>query len=369
MSTGSRRLVLAAFLAILLPPMIVFASPLDDHLYQGSYMRLIDEEGNVLLVSARSIEPGDQYLTSDNRLFEVTEVEGEVARARFVEQVELPEERYCLSDLSGLEAAAGKAREPRGIGIYHTHNAESYVPTDGTHSINGKGGIHQVGKVMADALRELGIPVFHDESLHLPHNRGAYRRSRATVLRLIGKGPDAIFDVHRDAAPPDQYAVEIEDGVWVTGVQLVVGRANQNFAVNRKYAQSLKKVADMVYPGLVKGIFFGRGNYNQDLTPLNVLLEVGAHTNSRDAAERGIRYFADVVDYYFYGPREDSRTASSFGGPRGGVRAALRTLIAIVVIFLLGALAFVVINSGSWDEAKGRLRAYWQRLWRTKERR
>ncbi|NLM95280.1 MAG: hypothetical protein GX165_06925, partial [Firmicutes bacterium] len=58
-----------------------------------------------------------------------------------------------------------------------------------------------------------------------------------------------------------------------------------------------------------------------------------------------------------------------FGGPRGGVRAALRTLIAIVVIFLLGALAFVVINSGSWDEAKERLRAYWQRLWRTKERR
>ena len=101
------------------PPMIVFASPLDDHLYQGSYMRLIDEEGNVLLVSARSIEPGDQYLTSDNRLFEVTEVEGEVARARFVEQVELPEERYYLSDLLGLEAAAGKAREPRGSALPH----------------------------------------------------------------------------------------------------------------------------------------------------------------------------------------------------------------------------------------------------------
>ncbi|NLN15791.1 MAG: stage II sporulation protein P [Firmicutes bacterium] len=367
MSRGSLRLGLMAFLVILLLPGAVFGSPEDDHLFHGTYMRMIDEEGNVLLVSARSIEPGDQYLTADNRLFEVIAVEGEVARAKFVEQVELPTDRYYLSDF--LEAAVGKRREPRGIGIYHTHNAESYVPTDGTHSINGKGGIHQVGKALAAALRERGIPVFHDESLHLPHNRGAYRRSRATVLRLIRKEPDAIFDVHRDAAPPDQYAVEIEEGVWVTGVQLVVGRANQNFAVNRQYAQSLKRIADMVYPGLVKGIYFGRGNYNQDLTPLNVLLEVGAHTNSRDAAERGIGYFADVVDFYFYGPRDDPRTASPFGGPRGGIRAALRTLVAIVAVFLLGGFAFVLINSGSWDEAKKRLRSYWQRLLGTKERR
>lgn len=362
MSMGSRRLGLMAFLVSLLLPMIVFGSPMDDHLYQGTYIRMVDEEGSVLMVSARIIEPGDQYLTWDNRLFEVTGVEEGVARTKFIEKVELPSDRFYLSDLLGWETAVGKTRKPQGIGIYHTHNAESYVPTDGADSINGRGGIHQVGRALADTLRERGIPVFHDESLHLPHDRGAYRRSRATVLRLMRKRPDAIFDVHRDAAPPDQYAVEIEKDIWVTGVQLVVGRANHNFAINRQYAQSLKRIADMIYPGLVKGIFFGRGNYNQDLTPLDVLLEVGAHTNSRDAAERGIKYFADVVDFYFYGPREDPRTASPFGGPRGGVRTALRTLITIVVILFLGVLVFVIINSGSWDEARERLTAYWKRL-------
>ena len=67
----------------------------------------------------------------------------------------------------------------------------------------------------------------------------------------------------------------------MTQIQFVVGRQNQNLGINRQYATSLKAVADQIFPGLIKGIFFGRGNYNQDLSPLNLLLEVGAHTNSR----------------------------------------------------------------------------------------
>lgn len=48
-------------------------------------------------------------------------------------------------------------------------------------------------------------------------------------------------------------------------------------------------------PGLSAGIFMGRGNYNQDLSPRSILVEVGTHTNSKEDAQRGIEMFAQVL--------------------------------------------------------------------------
>lgn len=135
----------------------------------------------------------------------------------------------------------------------------------------------------------------------------------------------------------------------MTSVQFVVGRQNQNLGVNRKYAQSLKKLADEMYPGLVKGIFYGRGNYNQDLSPLSLLVEAGAHTNSRPSAERGISLFAEVVDHYFYGP-----TAEAAG--RGESRTAVRSIWGLVTFVTVGSAVFYVIKSGGFGAAWERLR-------------
>jgi stage II sporulation protein P len=352
--TKGKMIKLIALLLLILSPQVGAQGFewVDEHLPIDQYMQMVDEEGNVLMESSRLIEEGDQYLTADNYLYEVVSIEGNLAKAKLKERVELPDKRFRLGGLTGLETQAGP-REIRGIAFYHTHNAESYLPSDGTHSINGQGGIHKVGQAFAKALAELNVPVYYDETLHLPHDRGAYRRSRGTAMALLEENPDAIFDIHRDAAPAHRYALEIDDDEWVTSIQLVVGRQNQNFAINKEYAQSLKKIADTMHPGLIRGIFFGRGNYNQDLTPLNLLLEVGSHTNSREAAEKGIGYFAQVVDYYFYGPQEDRRTADPRGGLRGLV--ANRTALSILLVLFFGWLTYFVINSGSWQGALNRL--------------
>lgn len=322
--------------------------PIDQH------FTLLDPQEEVLLQTGRRIYLGDQYLSQQNRLYEVVEIDEEalLARTKFVEEVEL--KVVPLNDLRkelGLTVieAAPQSKERGTIAFYHTHNAESYVPTDGTDSIYGKGGIHQVGAAFADALSDLGITALYSENLHLPHDRGAYRRSRETVLELMSDGPDAIFDLHRDAAPQAAYAIQLEDE-WMTSVQFVVGRQNQNLGVNRKYAESLKKISDDIYPGLVKGIFYGRGNYNQDLSPLSLLLEVGAHTNSRDAAKRGISLFAEVVDFYFYGP-----TAEAAGIDQDGV--ASRSILGLVTFVGTIAIVLYVINAGgfgsAWERLKG----------------
>lgn len=332
--------------------------PWGEFLPVNQYYTLVDPAGNVILETGRLVYLQDQYLTESNKLYEVVRLDEEtlIAHTELVEEVELEifpwEELRKALNLTVAEGApqgAPESKEKGTIAVYHTHNAESYIPTDGTDSINGRGGIHQVGAAFVKALGTLGINVGYSERLHLPHDRGAYRRSRETALELLAKGPDAIFDVHRDAAPPGTYALQLEDE-WVTRVQFVVGRQNQNLGINRKYAQSLKKIADDLYPGLVKGIFFGRGNYNQDLTPLSLLLEVGAHTNSRPAAERGISLFAEVVDWYFYGPTAEAASPQQS-------RVANRSILGLLAFVGTGVLVFQVIDAGGFGPAWERFKA------------
>jgi len=100
--------------------------------------------------------------------------------------------------------------------------------------------------------------------------------------------------VHRDALSQPEYAAKVS-GEWVTQVMMVVGRQNPSVSQNRAFAMRLKAVADEIHPGLVRGILVGRGNYNQDLFPRALLLEIGSHTNMRESAERGAILFGEVV--------------------------------------------------------------------------
>ena len=108
---------------------------------------------------------------------------------------------------AAIPAAASKGSttdKKKLIAMYVTHSDESYVPSDGTQSIEGQGGIYDVARSFRDALQSKGIDVILDESTHLPHDSGAYRRSRRTAERLLQKRPDAIIDIHRDGIPdPD----------------------------------------------------------------------------------------------------------------------------------------------------------------------
>ncbi len=343
------------------------------------YWRMVDIRGREIMITGRRIYVGDEYITGDNKLYRVYLVRGRTAYARYIREVGA----FFETEQQGILAAllhrvlpvqtnedegddlAPEAEPQRLIGVYHTHNAESYVPSEGTDSIFGKGGIHKVGDSFAVAMEEKGVTVIHDETLHLPHDRGAYRRSRPTAQRLLGEGPDAIFDIHRDAAPRHVYASQVGDE-WVTQVQLVVGRQNPNMTVNRQFALDLKNAADEVHPNLVKGIFMANGHYNQDLSPLNLLLEVGAHTNSREAAEDGAALFTDVVAFYFYGPEEEREEAAPpFGAqrPPGAATGRATRIATSNILMLLGVTAaiiigFVLLNTGRISDLTRALAPY-----------
>jgi stage II sporulation protein P len=282
-----------------------FDELVDREINAGLYYRVVDEDGREIMQTGRRIEVGDQYLAGDNRLYEVVKVEGRVAYARGLQTVH-PRLRTVSSAASWGAAASGpvpvQGLPNRRIAIYHTHNGESYVPDRGTPNVNGQGDVHLVGEVFRETLKEQGVEVIHAGDIHLPHDRGAYRRARDTALELLAQEPDAIFDIHRDAAPWYAYAEKVE-GEWVAQIMFVVGRQNPHFAVNRSFAFDLKNFLDELYPGLIRGVFIANGNYNQDLHPMKLLLEVGAHENTRRAAKEGIARFAHGVGVYLYGPK------------------------------------------------------------------
>jgi stage II sporulation protein P len=116
----------------------------------------------------------------------------------------------------------------------------------------------------------------------------------------------------------------------------------------------MKKATDRLYPGLIKGIFMARGNYNQDISPLSLLLEVGTYQNPQEGAERSITLFADAVDYYFAGP-EGAQVQRALGG------TALRIALWIILIVPLAVASYLLISTRSIEEARARITSFYRK--------
>ena len=155
-----------------------------------------DSKTKVLFLKGDDVSAGDNYLSQDNKLYEIIEVDdkNKTAIAKFLKDEQLPE-----FDVKREYNQTANAQTQKKVGVYHTHNDESYFTPDGVDSVYGKGGIHDVGKSFVDELTKLGISVVYREDLHLPHNSGAYTRSQVTASAILETGVDGIFDLHRDS--------------------------------------------------------------------------------------------------------------------------------------------------------------------------
>lgn len=334
-----------------------------DERTDGGYFTIVDDAGNAVYLTGRDVKVGDQFLTEKNKRYEVVNIEGNTARAKFLGDVNLSlyEKSQSLKWTAMLVPSIAYAQEKGKVAIYHTHTDESYVPTDGVESKTGAGSIMKVGASFADALRAKGLDVIHSEAKHDPHDDMAYERSRRTAMDLVKQQPSAMFDVHRDAVPPQVYSTNI-DGKEVSKVQLVVGKYGPTGKQIEDYALQIKAAADKQHPGLVKGIFFAKGgDYNQDLLPRSMLLEVGAHTNTLDSAERGIALFADIIPTIIGAPTSGAAAQSGqagFGTASAGPSGATKSIGWILGLLVVGVIGFLVISTGSLREAGSKLKQF-----------
>ena len=323
---------------------------------------VLDSTGAKLFTFCGALHEGDEYIAQDNALYRIATVSGSSAIAERVGEETMPdvswldtgEAQAVFADMSVPAAGnSGSDTDSRKlIAMYVTHSDESYVPSDGTQSINGQGGIYDVAREFRDALQAQGIDVILDESTHLPHDSGAYRRSRQTAERLLQKQPDAIIDIHRDGIPDQSEYTCTINGENASQVRLLVGRSNQNSGVNREFAKEIKAVADKQYPGLIKDIFIGKGNYNQDLSPNAILIEFGTHTISKERALESTGLMANVVSTALYGPQTGSASAEGASSSAQKTQSAEKTkgsvsgIAWLIIAVVVGAVIFLLAQTG-----------------------
>ena len=95
------------------------------------YFTVYDENEQVLFLKGDDISTGDRYLSHDNKMYEITSVDEnkKSARAKYLFDEKLPEYKVTSSK------KYAKAATKKLVGVYHTHNDESYFTPDGTDSI------------------------------------------------------------------------------------------------------------------------------------------------------------------------------------------------------------------------------------------
>lgn len=320
----------------------------------GKYYTINDEHNKPLAYTVHLLYPGDEYITADNLRYQITGIKGDIALSRLIGKeaaVALKPFPATVAGASG-QVAAGQQE----VAIYHTHSDESYDSSDGSSSIYAHGGIFQVGDAFTLKLKTEGFKVLHSLRSHDPHDANAYMRSRRTAVELLKTGPAALFDVHRDSGPANVYSTTV-NGQSATKVRFVLGRGNPHASANLQFAKEIKAAEDKLHPGVVQGILLTQGNFNQDLTPRALLIEVGANTNSKDAAERGVSFFSDAIPQVLGSAATGNRPSVEL--PATGTNRASWNAVLWLAVIVGGALiVFLFINAGSWQGAWDQVRRF-----------
>ena len=253
---------------------------------------IYDSDGDYLFERI-SVEVGDEFIDKDFNTYVVVSVDDKARTgiAKFVKSYREDKPLHIKKPLG----------ETKKIGVYMSHNDESYVSGDGYDSVYGAGGIHDVAKEIKKSLEQKGVVVTLDETLHIPHDKNAYSRSKVTATKILNQtSPDAIFDIHRDGTSRGFYVTKVGDKERCM-VRIVIGKSNPNMSLNKDFAINLMRTAKEVCPWLFVDLFIGQGHYNQALHSRAVLFEMGSHLVEKDLVMQTVSELTNVVYKTIYG--------------------------------------------------------------------
>lgn len=242
------------------------------------------------LFEKEGVKIGDEYLSKEFKKYVVEAIDenNQTGIARFIGVIKKPNIDFSTKPNF-------VSNEENSLALYCTHNDESYVTGDGTESVYGAGGIHDIANALKNNFINMGIKTTFNETLHIPHDNSAYSRSSKTAKTLLENEPDAIFDIHRDGTSRSYYITR-DGGKERCMVRIVVGKANGNMKENEEFALYLMSVANELYPWLIKDIYYATGHYNQGLSNKSLLFEMGSHLVEKSLVLESVAPLADVIN-------------------------------------------------------------------------
>ena len=200
--------------------------------------------------------------------------------------------------------------------IMHTHATENYATsTDGYYTkrdlertSNTKNNVIGVGNEIERQLKDAGIEVLHDKTLHdSPSYSGSYNRSYATVEKLLKKYPSikVVLDIHRDAiGSSDNLIAPVKEikGKKAAQVMICVGSNTgevtyyPNWKKNLSFGLKLQQTLEVLYPGLARALYLAEERcYNQNLCAGSIIIEFGTNANTFAQAEYSAKLVANAL--------------------------------------------------------------------------
>lgn len=217
-------------------------------------------------------------------------------------------ERLNIAELTGADMTLhGDASSPQ-ILIYHTHSLEGYAdstPGDLTTGVVG------AGEYLAQLLRtQYGFNVIHHTGQYDVENRDwAYSYAEPAIRQILEENPtiEVVIDLHRDAVKEDVRLVTDIDGrptakfMFFNGLSYNNTQGNIDYLYNPYIKDNLafsfqaQVLANEYYPGVTRGIYLRALRYNMHFCPKNMLIELGAQTNTCEEIWNAVPIIAQIL--------------------------------------------------------------------------
>lgn len=199
--------------------------------------------------------------------------------------------------------------------ILHTHATESYTRSSDEkyaelekyRTLDENYNAVSIGSQLAALLEAAGISVIHDTTVYdYPSYNDAYDNARLAIAETLAEYPSIqlVLDLHRDAVENEdgsQWAPTVTiNGQTAARITFVVGTGceadNQpHWEQNMAVTMQLQALLEQQYPGLYRQTTLTGWQYNQDLLPGSLLVEVGTAGNTHREALTAAEALADGV--------------------------------------------------------------------------
>lgn len=198
--------------------------------------------------------------------------------------------------------------------IMHTHTCESYLDADEGYffesfyprTTDKLFNITQVGQAIADSLKEQGIGVIHDTTIHdYPSYNGSYDRSLETINSYLEEYPEikVVLDIHRDALGSETNKIKptfTYNGKKGAQIMIMSGYDDgtldfPDWNYNLRFALRLQSQTETMFPGMTRPLDFGCFNYNMNVNTGSLLIEFGTDGNTLDEAIYSGKLFGQAL--------------------------------------------------------------------------
>ncbi len=185
-----------------------------------------------------------------------------------------------------------KNTEGAQILIYHSHSQEGFADSiagDVNTTIVG------AGTRLATLLeQEYGFKVLHHTGVYdVPSRDNAYGNALPQIEQILEENPSiqVVIDLHRDAVNEKTKLVKTIDGkdyakfMFFNGICRSTNGAitylnNPYLKENLAFSFQAQTIAEGYFPGITRKIYLKAWRYNMHLRPRNMLIELGAQTNT-----------------------------------------------------------------------------------------